>query len=253
MNFAERVAKAIIEELTGGTMVFRNNQSRGGHDFDFEYPDGVLVPVEVTSSVDAQKAEAYAAIRKRGASVPRHKCQKNWLIHPLPAANIRRIRVEVDQYLAAIEADGLTSFHTYAHAYEYPSVAAILRDLLVESGAVVKREGIQVGYPGSGGAIGAETAAEAISLEAMKPDNRLKLGQTGAQERHLFVYVDAINFLPWAALREFDPLVLKPPSLPDEITDLWAAAGAGKPTAYTVWRGNRAGWRVAGIVVLDEE
>jgi hypothetical protein len=117
MNYAERVAKAIIEELSGGKMVFRNDQSRGGHDFDLEYPDGVLVPaVEVTSSVDAQKAEAYAAIRKRGASVPRHKCQKNWLVLPSLDANIRRIREEVDQYLTAIEADGLTSFHTYAHA-----------------------------------------------------------------------------------------------------------------------------------------
>jgi hypothetical protein len=253
MNYAERIAKAIIEKLTGGKMVFRNDQSRGGHDFDLEYPAGVLVPVEVTSSVDAQKAETYAAIRKGGASVPRQKCQKHWLVHPLPDANIRRIRNEVDQYLAAIEADGLTSFHTYEHAYQYPSVAAILRNLRVESGGVVQRGGIQIGYPGSGGAIGAQTATEAVSLEAMKPDNRQKLGRTGAQERHLFVYVDAINFLPWAALREFDPSVVKPPSLPDEITDLWAAAGAGKPTAYTVWRGSSAGWRVAGVVVLDEE
>lgn len=123
----------------------------------------------------------------------------------------------------------------------------------IESGAVIQREGIQIGYPGSGGAIGPETATEAVSLEAMKSDNRHKLGRTGAQERHLFVYVDAINFLPWAALREFDPSVLKPPSLPDEITDLRAAAGAGKPTGYTVWRGNRAGWRGAGTVVFDEE
>jgi hypothetical protein len=252
MNYAERAAKAIVEELTGGMMVFRNEQSRGWHDFDLEYPHGEQVPVEVTSSVDVEKVEAYAAIRKRGSCVQRHKCRDNWLVHPLPDANIRRIRNEVDRYLAAIEVDHLTSFHTYAHAYEYPSVAAILRDLRVESGAVVRTEGIQIGYPGSGGAIGAETAAQAITLEAMKQDNRQKLGRTGARERHLFVYIDATNFLPWAGLREFDPSVLKPPSLPDEITDLWAAAGAGWPAAYTVWRARAAGWQTAGVVVLDD-
>jgi hypothetical protein len=253
MNYTERVAKVIVEEITGGKMVFRTDQNRGSHDFDLEYPDGTLVPVEVTSSIDSAKVEAYAAIRKGGASVPRRHSRRNWIVHPMPDANIRRIRDEVDHYLAAIEADGLTWFHTYEHAYQYASVAAILRDLRVESGAVVSREGIQIGYPGSGGAIGAEAAAEAVNIEAMKRDNRQKLGRTVARERHLFVYIDALNFLPWAGLREFDPSVMKPPSLPDEITDLWAAAGAGRPMTYTVWRGNAAGWRIAGLVVPDEE
>src|SRR5438445_4877483 len=134
MNYTERVAKVIVEELTGGKMVFRSDQSRGGHDFDLVHPDGILVPVEVTSSIDSAKVEAYAAIRKGGSSVPRLHCRANWLVHPLPDANIRRIRDEVDHYLAAVEADGLTTFHTYAHSHEYASVAAILHDLHVESG-----------------------------------------------------------------------------------------------------------------------
>jgi len=255
MDHAERVAKHIVEALIpGATMVYHTAQSTGDHDFDLTYADGTTVPVEVTASMDPVQVQTYAAIKKQGGLVPRQKCRLDWLVHPLPGANIKRIRAEIDKYLADVETDGISYFHTHAHAYMYQSVDRLRQDLGVESAGVVKwkQPGIQIGYPGTGGAVGAECAVEAIDLEARKDDNRRKLAATGATARHLFVYVDALNFLPWVGVRDFDPAG-HTPSLPEEITDVWAAAGAGRPTQYRVWRGDSKGWRSVGAVVMDDD
>jgi hypothetical protein len=255
MDYAERAAQHILETLIPGVrMAYRPDQSMGGHDFDLTYSDGTTVPVEVTASMDPEQVQTYAAIRKQGESVPRQKCRMDWLVHPLPGANIKRIRAEIDAYLADVEADGLSYVHTHAHEYMCQSVDRLRQDLGVESAGVVKwkQPGIRIGYPGTGGAVGAECAVEAVNLEAHKDDNRRKLAATGAPARHLFVYVDALNFLPWVGVRDFDPAGLAP-SLPEEITDVWAAAGAGRPTQYHVWRGDSTGWRHAETVVMDDE
>src|SRR6266581_2856770 len=133
MDHAERVAKHIVEALIpGATMVYHTAQSTGGHDFDLTYPDGTTVPVEVTASMDPVQVQTYAEIRKQG-SVPRRKCRMDWLVNPLPGANIKRIRAKIDEYLADVETDGLSYFHTHAHAQMYHSVDRLLRDLRVES------------------------------------------------------------------------------------------------------------------------
>lgn len=254
MDHAERAAKHIVETIIPGARMDFRDPGTGGHDFDLTFAHGMTVPVEVTASMDPVQVQTYAAIRKQGALVPRRKCRNDWLVHPLPGANIKRIRERIDDYLADVELDGLSYVHTHAHAYMYASVDRLRQDLNVESAGVAKsrQSGIQISYPGSGGAVGAECAVEAIDLEARKDDNRRKLGATRASARHLFVYVDALNFLPWVGVRDFDPAGLAP-SLPEEITDVWAAAGAGRPTQYSVWRGDSKRWRAAGTVVMDEE
>ena len=128
MDFAERAAKHILETLIpGARMVYRTDQSTGGHDFDLTYGDGTTVPVEVTASMDPLQVQTYAAIRKQGGLVPRQRCQLDWLVHPLPGANIKRIRAEIDAYLSDVETDGLSYFHTHAHAYMYQSVDRLLQ------------------------------------------------------------------------------------------------------------------------------
>ncbi len=149
MDHAERVAKHIVEALIpGATMVYHTAQSTGGHDFDLTYADGTTVPVEVTASMDPVQVQTYAAIKKQGGLVPRQKCRLDWLVHPLPGANIKRIRAEIDKYLADVETDGISYFHTHAHAYMYQSVDRLRQDLGVESAGVVKwkHPGIQIGY-----------------------------------------------------------------------------------------------------------
>jgi len=114
----------------------------------------------------------------------------------------------------------------------------------------LKNPGIPITYPSDGGTIGPPCLVEAINQEAAKTDNRKKLGKSAASERHLFVYVDALNFRPWASLLELDNTA-EPPTLPDEISDVWAVANY-RPGDYRVWRGDRKGWRDLGPIAIDE-
>src|SRR6266853_2544626 len=138
MDYAERAAKHILETLIPGASMNYRDPGTGGHDFDLTYADGTTVPVEVTASMNREQVETYAAINEQGGLVPRQKCRMDWLVHPLPGANIKRIRAKIDEYLADVETDGLSYFHTHAHAQMYHSVDRLLRDLRVDSAGVGK-------------------------------------------------------------------------------------------------------------------
>lgn len=53
-------------------------------------------------------------------------------------------------------------------------------------------------------------------------------------ERHLVVYIDPMNGLPWVALTEFEPPFTLP-NLPKEITDLWLLGHGEKVSEFVVW------------------
>jgi hypothetical protein len=94
---------------------------------------------------------------------------------------------------------------------------------------------IGISFPGGGGPRDAKMATEAAEREALKRDNRKKLGTAGTRERHLVVYMYLTNYLPWRALVDLDP----PPdllSLPSEITDIWLFSETGSQSEYVVWR-----------------
>ena len=80
---------------------------------------------------------AYAAIldeRKGGSFITGSLITQGWWIHPAPSANINRIRLHADRYLADVERDGLASFDADFQHDDAPSVAAIIADLGVRSG-----------------------------------------------------------------------------------------------------------------------
>ncbi len=253
MNYAERVAKQVVETLIhGGKMTFCDTQRVNHHDFDLHYPNGIIVPVEVTMSANQAHVETVIAIQHGGSLVPRKLCAHDWQVHPHIGANIGRVRRFIDEYLADVEAAGFETFFTYFHAWSHTSIDR-MKSIGVEGGSITKLKvaGIQITYPSDGGTIGPPCLVEAVNGEAAKSDNRSKLGRSTAPERHLFVYVDGLNFRPWASLLEFD-LTAEPPTLPDEITDVWAVA-SGFPKRYEVWRGNRSGWRSFGAVTVEYE
>lgn len=97
---------------------------------------------------------------------------------------------------------------------------------------------------------------------ASASDNREKLANSGAAERHLAVYVDHSATSVLMGLRDFRPPA-ELPDLPAEITNLWVFAesyGAGR---YVVWRaGENCPWQrfvLAGrpeqdrLVLADED
>src|SRR5438046_2507314 len=101
MNYAEQVAKRIVEQLVrGGEMTFCDQQDASHHDFDLRYANGVVVPVEVTMSANPSHIETVSAIQDQGAHVSRRRCTDDWQIYPVIGANIKNIRRSVDDYLA---------------------------------------------------------------------------------------------------------------------------------------------------------
>jgi hypothetical protein len=132
MDHAEAVAKQLLESvLVGARMNYRDNQSKGEHDFDLGYPDGRISPVEVTSAVDESVELTNAAIldkKKGGSAIKTKLSKKDWYISPSPGANINRIRSSADEYLAAIESEGLEKFFGPINC-DSPSVERIYRDL----------------------------------------------------------------------------------------------------------------------------
>ena len=238
-------------------MRYHTDQSAGSHDFDLEYSDRAQAALEVTISTNQSREATVAAIsdvRKGGAFIKANLCRKDWWVHPAPNANINRIRAQVDEYLAAIEADGLDRFIGPVDSDAYLSVERIYTDLLIEGGSVMKWKNpgrIGISYPGDGGFVVPENLQKAIEREALKGDNRRKLGSAGTAERHLFVYISSQNFLAWAALTDGD-MPDNTPQLPDEITDVWAVTGAGQKDKYIVWRASKgAQWQNLGLVEIN--
>jgi hypothetical protein len=238
MNHAETLAKTVIETiLPNSKMSFREDQSQGGHDYDLYLSDGRICAVEVTASVDQIAEQTRVAIldsKKGKFTIMRVLCKKDWLIHPTSGASINLIRRRVDEYLSAIEMDGIERF--FSATDPHPSVKRILLELGIESGAAFefKERGHMLSLPGEGGAVGPQRVFEAVKREAFKIDNRSKLQKAGTEERHLAVYIDQGNFLPWHSLISFSPQPV-PPDLPAEITHIWAFTEALEGENCVVW------------------
>jgi hypothetical protein len=257
MNRSEEIAKIVIETLVEGSrMHYHDDQSRGHYDFDLEYPDGAVAAVEVTVSTNEQLEHTSAAIldsRKGGTFVAAKKTRNGWWVHPMPGANINKIREQVDEYLAAIESEGLLRFFSYTDASSFPSVARILYDLRIEGGSVIKWKTpncIRIGLPTVGGLVSGERVQQAVEAEANKEDNRRKLGSCGCDKRHLFVYIDHRNFLAWVALVDEQPPQLAP-SLPIEITNIWVATHTRSANEIVVWKAERGEkWQNLGVLAV---
>jgi hypothetical protein len=237
-------------------MRFGNTQSRGEYDFDLEYSDGTKAVLEVTVSTDEAAEGTAAAIRNSrhgGPFVSRGSCAHDWYVHPVPGASINRIRAEVSTFLAAIEAEGRQEFNAWTDSVESPGVLAIVRELGVEQGTVMKWKspGIGIALPGDGGLVEPELVNTAVEREASKRDNRRKLGAAPAGEKHLFVYITTTNHVVWVAVRDGPPPEIGP-VLPPEVTHAWVAAWAGDGAWHVVWRA-RSGqsWTRLGLVDTD--
>ena len=256
MDRAERAAKSIIENLIcGAKMHYQINQSTGEHDFNFEYATGTCVPLEVTMSTD-EIAEAKAAeliFSKRGSCVLRTLCQRDWWVHPLRHAKISKIRKHIDFYLAAVEAEGWEQFNAFIDAADSPAIRAILQDLAIEGGQVMKWKSpsISISTPSGGGRVYSTLINEAVETEAFKDDNRRKLRSAEGSEKHLFVYVTVMRHVVWVAVRE-GIMPTSGPKLPPEITHVWVATWTGDGAWHTVWRAQKnSAWTHLGHVDIE--
>jgi len=248
MNHAEAVAKIILEAaLPGAVMEFRSDQSNMEYGFHLRYPDGKVAAVEATSSMNQARTQTNARIfdkKKGGSHINAVLCKKSWLIFPL-CNEIQKIREKADEYLARLEAEGIEKFDILRQHNSPECVRSICVDLGLHFGAVFSSTGaqpeIRISGVGGGGAVGATTATEAGERET--DANKKKLGKAKTDDRHLVVYIDPSNGLPWTALTSFEPPSAFP-NLPDEITHIWLVTEYEKADQFIVWYGSkREIWR----------
>jgi hypothetical protein len=255
---SERVAKLVAESLVrGATMSYREHQANGEHDYDLTYADGLVVPVEVTESADSEIEEAVRGALGSELFVDVNACRNDWYVHPLRGARINVIRSKVDQYLAAIEQEGLGEFFAFRDAAMFPSVRRILEDLKVESGstAVWKppgRIGIAQPSQNSMSRVDSYSAVQRAVESAVLKKRKKNFAALDAPERHLFVYVHPRNYPVWVALIG-SSIPVDQPSLADGsgITNVWVAAPDRSQNVYVVWRCMAGqGWRDLGRITI---
>ena len=220
MRNSESVAKRLLEiALPGRRLTFHEDQSQRICDFAIWQNAKRVGGVEVTSLTNGDLKATEAAL-DRHRNFARVLCRQDCRIHPETDANVKLISADVDRYLAAIEADGLTRVRASTDASQYPSVAAIYGDLGIRSGQAMSLNvpGISVALPVTGGAYAPSILLEAVREVAWKDDNREKLARAGG-EGHLAIYVDRTQTAELMALRDLEPT--GEPVLPPEVLNLW--------------------------------
>jgi hypothetical protein len=247
MRQAEKLAASVLRAWLPNTAVTPiTQQSHGEHDLELAYSDGRRGIVEVAAVVDGQSLSTIAAILhgRGGDVIPAVRSKGGWYINPTKKAPINRLRKEIDDCLAKLEAAGVSSFN--AHMLDVPDeFIADLERLGVESGDdvdFVRHGTIHIGLPSDGGLVGTAAVNEAVLEAAQRPDNLRKLSSGTAEERHIFVFVESSAGAPYAALflcRELPPA----PCPPQPITHLWVAAYLSTLNDVVVWHSARStGW-----------
>jgi hypothetical protein len=254
---SERVAKLVVESLVhGATMSPLDHQANGEHDYNLTYASGLIVPVEVTESADFQIECAVGALAcKRFVDI--NACHHDWYVHPLPDARINKIRSQVDQYLAAIEQEGLDEFFAFRNAAAFPSVRRILEDLRIESGSTAVwdppgRIGIAQPSQCIMSPVDSFSAVQRAVESAVLKKREKRFAAIDAPERHLFVYVHPRNYPVWVALLG-STIPADQLSSPDwrGITDVWVTAPDRSRNEYVVWRCSAGqGWRNLGRITI---
>ena len=259
MRRSERLAKAVVEAIIPGSrMMFRNSQANSEYDFDLWLHDGSKAALEVTASVDRDDLRAIVAItdpRKGGQFLAAQHCRYTWHLQPTPGARIDRIREQADQQLARLEVLDVREFGVHAKGIDHAVAAQVAAILRVDSAKTlpwIKPPQIIIGMPGRGGLVTYDSITTVLSDEALKPDNRKKLGlAAGTIDRHLFVVVDPTSQDAWGALLVGSQTPLREPELPSEITHGWIACQSSSTDpvrAMTYTRGT--GWRDWGMLRL---
>jgi len=230
-KLGEAEAQRIAEEVLGLTLTKRPDD--GAYDFDMRDEGGRLVgALEVTLATDPADHAFDAALDKHGPfpAVPAAREWNVWLASL--SADVRRIRDDLPEVLAALEDSNVHRFHLQLQP-PAPPLAAKLEALGVASGRSYETGSspeITLLEPGGGGARGPELINQvAVEMVADKQRQLSAARDAGAPEQHLFIWVTAASsrYLTWVTLWEDRPPA-GPPTLPPEqaavVTTIWVTA-----------------------------
>jgi hypothetical protein len=253
----ERRVKELLEVIYPGLQVCEHEDGTRDkmHDLDLCWPDGRIEAMEVTSAasgeVSAMRAAARDLLNPQFAMVQAVKVSQTWVV-ALGAKphwkdvrpHLEEIHRNLDVRLAELEAEGTSSLHPW-QMKPWSKAGQALRDLGVVTAVALPANPdplifLQPPHP--------EELEPAVAnllnheIEANAKANADKLGLSGRNERHLFVWIDRIHPL-WTVFESmlleegWDLLPLETPNLPPEVTTAWAAT---EVFDTVVWRVHRS-------------
>jgi len=271
MRYSENVAKVVIERLSPGYEIrHADAEHESVPDFELFVGGSLRGVVEVTESVDRPWLEMFKAIQRRNG-VPAAKCHRSWFVELGVTANLKNAS-GLDDALATLEASGFDQFPPIRcdDLRTLEPIYAVMQRLKVDVAfSIDPRDGkpkIAFKSPSRGGVVSHEAFECSIGAEANKEDNRRKLSLGRHPERHLFVLLTSKNILPCRlVVRSIPSKTTQPwdiganppteaPSIPPEITHIWATAITDFGDEAVVWRvENGKAWEVLGKVEVPKD
>ena len=205
------------------------------HDLDLFRDDQRFGAVEVTSAADPESIPLWKLVNTRQRwTEPR--LAGGWFVTLLPSTRGKPLRAQLPPLLADLERVGITEVrdqvgtqHPIATQLSQLGVVHARQGATAHKGSIYAT--IELPAEKSGGRV-ADTGDALASwlsdwiVEPDQADNLQKLARSGAPERHLFVIFPGFTTAPFSVvdllLRNEAPLPTVPPTLPPEVTHVWA-------------------------------
>ena len=209
------------------------------YDLTITYPDGHIGAVEVTAAVDAPPLALWKLIRCQGKPWIDPTLVGGWLVRVKPSARANGLVRHLPELLCDLEHDGRTRcVGDQASTDRASGVAGQLGIVQALQGPTERPGSIYImpperpleqmgGFSPSNGDQIARWLSEWVP-DASRTDNLRKLASSGAPECHLFVLLPGFDSGSFAVsdllISPNVPLPTIPPTLPKEITHVWAAS-----------------------------
>lgn len=241
MNESELLAATCFEAVRApDRLEFVSPQSNGEPDFLIRSSEGESVGIlEVTCATEPVYTSTLNELTPSRQVVAAINCESVWRVWPTPNANVNRLHRELDAALRELELAGISNFDDCTDDAVAQSVRKRLR---LECGAITAEPGNthRINLPSLGEKVDEDSVGVAICTVAARPDNIRKLSDESTRERHLFVQVDFSTLAAYYALGEH--LELKPVTVHESITHLWAARVLSASTAIAWHAANGGPW-----------
>lgn len=248
LSVDEKAAGRIVAQQVGGAKAIPRDvpgAPNGTHDLDVELPDGRVIAVEVTSARKAKLVSIYATAFGRRWEAPSLSAHWQAAFESGKPLDVPRLAAGVVPHLELLEKRGVTEAGTItSNAWRGAGeeVVSAVRQIKELGATHVRRWNepapgevpllLFSGHQGVGGDPGAVNALVEERARA-KVD---KLVASGADERHLFVWIDGSHSDAELGMATMPPPATTP-SLPTGIDVVWAASSGMAHELYgCLWR-----------------
>jgi hypothetical protein len=243
LRWEEHAAAHVVALMQPGVWLDpRDEGGRQMHDFDIVHPDGQIDALEVTLATLDELVEAKQAHSKHvGHWMDVDGLRRSWYVFSTSRARFSRWRPgRLADLLRGLEHRAMERFSFGHDARRLPASAAVAHELGIDAASSQAGTGGVLVLPPNDDSVWVSDhmnpgkhAIRELERTAEAADNRRKLESSGRSERHLFVWIDETNYLPWSDLHR-GQIPRRPPELGSSITMGWLATiGATSVVCWT--------------------